>query len=164
MSALLFLTHEDFNIQRGQKGNVLGHFIKGFSLVLFYSTQCKFCNELVPIFRQLPGTINGCSFGMINISNNKKLIEMAKNTITPITYVPYIILYIDGRPFMAYKGKRDKKDITKFVIEVANNMAKKRSFSNTQIKQDKNTSIPAYTTGKPVVSDDVCYVEFGKAY
>ena len=47
--------------------------------------------------KQLPGTVTGCQFGMINVSKNKKTIRMSKNTITPLTYVPYIILYYKQR-------------------------------------------------------------------
>ena len=67
--------------------------IDNFSLILFYSTHCQHCQNIIPIMKQLPGTVTGCQFGMINVSKNKKTIRMSKNTITPLTYVPYIILY-----------------------------------------------------------------------
>ena len=88
MSGLLFLTSDDFQIQQKSKGNVLCHNIKGFSLILFYSTQCEYCKSLIPIFKELPGTIQGCNFGMLNVNRNKKIIQMSNQTIVPITYVP----------------------------------------------------------------------------
>ena len=165
MSGLLFLTSEDFNLQRGTKGNILCHGIPGFSLILFYSTHCVYCQDLIPIFKSLPGTIGGCQFGMINVSNNKSCVQMSQQSITPITYVPYIVLYINGRPFMVYKGPYDAKEIRRFVIEVANNVQKKQQFSKAQVKQDKSNGIPLYTIGHPLYGDDnVCYLEFINAY
>ena len=68
MSGLLFLAIEDFVLSKGTKGNILCTSIPGFSLILYYSTQCPHCQTLIPIFKKLPGSINGCQFGIINIS------------------------------------------------------------------------------------------------
>jgi hypothetical protein len=53
MSGLLFLQTEDFSIQKGIKGNILCHSIRGLSLLLFYSTNCQHSRTLVPIFKKL---------------------------------------------------------------------------------------------------------------
>lgn len=165
MSGLLFLTSEDFHVAKGTKGNILCHSIPGFSLVLFYSTQCGYCRTLIPIFKSLPGTIGGCQFGMINASSNKKCIQLTKNTIAPITYVPYILLYVNGRPFMRYQGPHDKKEIQRFVVEVAQKVQSKQKFNKDRVKEDPRGGIPAYTIGQPLYGDDqVCYLEFNCAY
>uniref|UniRef100_A0A6C0EKC1 Thioredoxin domain-containing protein n=1 Tax=viral metagenome TaxID=1070528 RepID=A0A6C0EKC1_9ZZZZ len=166
MSGLLFLTSEDFDLQRGTKGNIMCHRIQGFSLILFYSTHCVHCQGLIPIFKSLPGTIGGCQFGMINVSNNRATVEMSKQSVTPIKYVPYIVLYFNMKPFMVYKGPYVADEIRRFIIEVANNIQKKQQFSKAQIKQDdQEGGIPAYTVGRPVCGDDkVCYLEFLSAY
>lgn len=165
MSGLLFLTSEDFNVQKGSKGNIMCHQIPGFSLILFYSTHCTHCQSLIPIFKHLPGTISGCQFGMINVSTNKQCVEMSRNTIAPIAFVPYIVLHINGKPFMAYKGPYEAEEIRRFVMEVANNVQKKQEFSKAKVKTDTKGSIPEYTTGHPVCGDDnVCYLDFSGAY
>lgn len=165
MSGLLFLTSEDFHIQEGSNGNILCHNIPGFSLILFYSTKCIYCQGLIPIFKTLPGTIGGCQFGMVNIKNNDACVEMAKNTIAPIQYVPYIILYVNGKPFMAYKGAYEAEQIQRFVVEVANNIQKKQQFSKDKVKQEKPHTIPEYTIGVPVKGyEKVCYLDFISAY
>jgi len=156
MSGLSFLTTEDFSIQKGTKGNILCHGIPGFSLILFYSTKCRHCQSLIPIFKTLPGTIGGCQFGMINVSTNKDCPRMSQNTISPITYVPYIILYINGKPFMAYSGPYQADEIRRFVIEVANNVQEKQKFSNGKVKQTDIGNIPTYTIRIPVCRDSVC--------
>ena len=162
---ILFLSSEDFEVQKGTNGNILCHNIPGFSLILFYSTHCVHCQTLIPIFKKLPGTINGCQFGMINVSTNRPVIEQSQNTVAPIKYVPYVVLYINGKPFMLYKGPHTENDIRSFVVEVANNVQKKQQFSKEKVKESPVGEIPAYTIGKPVCGDDkVCYLDFTSAY
>ena len=166
MNGLLFLTSEDFTVKKGSKGNIMCHEIPGFSLIFFYSTtQCDHCPKLIPIFKKLPGTIGGCQFGMVNVIINRQCVNMSKNTIAPITYVPYIVLYIDGKPFMRYNGPYDEREIRRFILEVANKIRSKQQFSSENIKDDKK-SIPEYTIGHPVcgADDKVCYLEFNDAY
>ena len=163
---LLFLTSDDFNIQKGTKGDIMCHSIPGFSLILYYSTHCTHCQSLIPIFKKLPGTIGGCQFGMINVSTNKKAVELSQTTIAPIKYVPYIVLYINGKPFMVYKGPYVEEEIRRFVLEIANNVQKKQQFSKEKVKEDpEEGGIPAYCIGKPLCGNDkVCYLSFNGAY
>lgn len=170
MSGLLFLTANDFQHIEKENGNVLCTNIQGFSLILFYSTQCNYCKELIPIFKQLPGQVDGCQFGMINVNKNKKIIQMSNKTIVPITYVPYIILYIDGIPFMRYDGDNNKEDILQFIIEVANKVKEKRQFSsknnNEMEKEEQVIDIPEYCIAKPLCgkNDKRCYLKYDNAY
>jgi thioredoxin-like negative regulator of GroEL len=168
MSGLLFLTSDDFQLQQGVKGQILCNSIQGFSLVLFYSTQCEHCQELVPVFKSLPGTVGGCQFGMINVSQNKHSILMSRQTNTPIKVVPFIILYINGKPYMRYQGPNNAQEITRFIIEVSQKIQEKPKFINDQRSQkveNTNSDIPAYTLGKPLCGDDdSCYFEFVSAY
>ena len=165
MSGLIFLTTNDFHLEKGQKGMLLSNRISGFSLVLFYSTQCKHCVNFVPNFRKLPGVISGCQFGMINISKNKDLIKISSRTITPIEYVPYLILYSNGKPFMRYDGQHDIKSIKNFIMDVNNKLKHKRQFSKgTEITNGKK-KIPSYTIGNPLYGmEERSYLEFNNAY
>jgi len=174
MSALLFLSTEDFQINKGAKGNIMTTNIQGFSLILFYSTQCEHCQALIPVFKQLPGTVGGCQFGMINVSHNKQCILMSRETIAPIKVVPYIILYINGKPYMRYQGPHDSKEISRFIVEVSQKVqnTNRQTFTKQQeqqkeVKQKVKGGIPAYTIGKPLYGDEddnVCYLEFNNAY
>jgi len=155
MSSLLFLSTDDFRITHGKSGDVISHQIKGFSLILYYSTKCVYCQQIIPIFKQLPYVVNGCQFGIINVSLNKSLISMASRTITPIEYVPLIILYINGSPYMRYNGPNKQDDIRNFIIEVSNKV-QEQGFSSTL----KENNIPEYTIGIPKCDDEVCYLEF----
>jgi hypothetical protein len=168
MSGLLFLATDDFSIQRGTKGNIMCTSIPGFSLILFYSTDCQHCRSIIPIFKSLPGTINGCQFGMINVSQNKHTVHMSRETIAPINVVPYIVLHINGKPYMRYNGPYLSEHIVQFIVDVSKNMQLSQSQTNKeQNNQQKETSgIPAYTIGIPLCGTDenVCYLDFDEAY
>lgn len=156
MSSLLFLTSEDFVlVNGGQSGNILQHEIGGITLILFYSNQCPYCQQLIPIFKHIPDTISGCQFGMVNVSMNRSLISMAVNTSTPITHVPLMILYVNGKPYMKYDGRPTTKDIINFVVEVSN-----KAFESEFTSRNRR-EIPSYTVGQPLWGQtDVCYLEF----
>jgi hypothetical protein len=166
MSGLLFLQTDDFSIQHGTKGDILCNGIRGISLILFYSTKCEYCHNLIPVFKRLPGTIGGCQFGMINISMEHRIVEMSKHTIAPIKYVPLIILFVHGKPFIRYDGPHDIQEIQKFLIEVTTKLQTKDKFTSDKVKESKNgKEIPAYTVGHPLCGqDEVCYLEFDEAY
>ena len=116
--------------------------------------------------KQLPGTVTGCQFGMINVSKNKDIVRLSKETIAPITYVPYVILYHNGKPYMRYDGPADLKAIQEFIVEVANSIQSRQSFTTEKKDEKTEKSIPAYTVGtpKPGGRDDVCYLEYEEAY
>jgi thiol-disulfide isomerase/thioredoxin len=133
MSGLLFLSEDYFKTMNTQKGDVLGTTIRGISLILFYSTQCPYCEPFIPVFKKLPGTVGGCQFGMINISTNRSIVEKSKNTIMPLTYVPYIVLYNNGQPLylmMAHPTNKNLKILSCLSFNQTrpnNNLCKKRN-------------------------------------
>lgn len=154
--SLLFLSTDDFGLEQTENGDVLYHEIRGFSLILYYSTQCEYCQRIIPIFKRLPELINGCQFGMVNVSMNKTLIQMSLNSSSPIRYVPLLILYINGRPHMRYEGPHEENDIRRFILEVSNSV---QASGFSEVLKEK--SIPAYTIGQPLCGEDgVCYLEF----
>lgn len=168
MSGLLFLNSQDFRIEQGQKGNILCNTIKGYSVVLFYSTQCVHCQTLIPIFKNLPQQLPGVQFAMINISVNKNVVLMSRDTIAPISFVPYIIFFFDGKPYMKYSGPYDMNEIKRFVTEVISNLKNKTKFyDNSAVNNNSvpdNKKIPEYAIGIPKCNGDVCYLTYDEAY
>lgn len=172
MSGLLFLQTDDFSIQRGTKGDILCHTIRGLSLVLFYSTNCQYSRALIPIFKRLPVVLaGGCQFGMINVSTEKNVITMSKATISSIKYVPLIILYVAGKPFIRYDGPHDENEIRRFIREVSSKIQSKEKFTNKETARqrvqanDGKRAVPAYASGQPLWGDaDDFYMEFAEAY
>ena len=168
MSGLLFLTSDDFHIAKGTKGNIMCNNIPGFSLILFYSTQCGHCQSFIPVFKRLPSTVGGCQFGMINVSQNRNCVIMSRDTIAPIKVVPYILLFVNGRPYMRYQGPHAPQEIGRFIVEVADKIKNQEQSTekNDNIAENPRGTIPAYTIGKPLYGPDdkVCYLEFDGAY
>jgi thiol-disulfide isomerase/thioredoxin len=162
MSGLLFLKAGDFYIGKGVQGKILCHSIPSFSLILFYSTKCNHCHELLPIFKNLPGKVNNCQFGMVNVSSRegKPVISMAQETIAPIEFVPYIILYEGGKPRVRYNGPRNENVIRQFVMDSAKRIHEKQPFTEKdKYTMTKNSKIPAYSWGMPLCGEDqVCYL------
>lgn len=163
MSGLLFLSQEDFYIGNGTKGRLLCNSIKGISLVFFYSTKCSYCQSFIPIYKTLPGNIKGCHFAMVNVSQNPTVVSMSRDTISEIKYVPYIVLYVNGKPYIRYDGPYDAMEVAQFVIEITNKLHSKEKFMETDTIKISEKSIPAYCIGSPV-TDRISYLNFMDAY
>lgn len=138
----------------------LGLVVKGAVLVLFYSPQCPDCKCLpfIPVFKKLPRTVP-CQFGIVNISSNRAVVEKSKNTRMPIQYVPYIVMYIDGKAVMSYDGPPDEEDIREFIAHVLANVPPKVAVAAAveptapaaaaPATVGPQSRIPGYTIGKP---------------
>ena len=95
MQGLLFLTAQDFLTQNDKTGNLLCINMDGLALVLFlFYKNVIIVHTLMPIYKQLPSVVSGCKFCMINVTNNKQVVQMSKNTVAPLTYVPYMSSYM----------------------------------------------------------------------
>ena len=163
MSGLLFLSSDDFYLGENPKGKILCNRLRGFSLVLFYSTQCEWCQVFIKSYKKMPELVNGCQFGLINVSKNKEVVFMSRNTISPISYVPYIILYNDGKPIVRYDGPHDEKELAGFVFEMAKKIQESKQVApnNTTIKEDPKTGFIAYTPSSGRSEEiRVCYLNF----
>jgi hypothetical protein len=92
---------------------------------------------------------------------------MSRSTIAPIKVVPYIVLYINGKPHMRYNGPYVAEEIGRFIVEVARKVqSQETTEKDERIKEDPRGGIPAYTIGHPLCGPDdkVCYLEFDDAY
>ena len=116
---------------------------------------------------------------MINVNKNKRIIRDSKETISPISYVPYIILFINGKPFMRYDGPSNQQELLNFVHEISQKVEDKQQFAKSnnqqqpqqpQIKEKivikNHKDIPEYSVGHPLYGceDGVCYLPFNNAY
>ncbi len=171
MSGLLYLTAEDFSVAKTKKGNLLCTNIRGYSVLLIYSTMCVHCKELVPIFKRLPTVVGNCQFAMVNISVNKSIAKMSNDTLMPIKYVPIILFCVEGKPFMKYTGPSDINEIGRFIMEITQKLGAKKFYEETVDKRETANKIPEYTIGIPksgtkkwvgdmLCDGDVCYMNF----
>ena len=104
---------------------------------------------------------------MLNVNTNRKTINASKNTIAPITYVPTIILHVNGRPFMRYLGPAEPESLKRFVVEVSQKLQNKQKFSSENVKEEPRGRIPEFTIGHPLYGnpDDMrTYLDFDEAY
>jgi thioredoxin-like negative regulator of GroEL len=165
MNGLLFLCSEDFYVNEQQNEKLLNCQVnQGLLLVLFYSTQCEHCQKAIPVFRQLPQMIHGCSFGMINVSTNAKVVHLSRTTISPIQYVPLVVLYVNGEPYYKYKGTISLPEIQKFIVQMSQMLESKQQFVQKDLSTKEARRIPEYSIGIPHCDEDVCYLEFDEAY
>jgi len=112
----------------------------------------------------MPGQLGGCQFGMMNVSNERQIIAMSKQTISEIKYVPLMILYVGGRPFIRYDGPHNETEIKRFIMEVSSKIQSKEKFTK-ETKPNEKRDIPAYASGQPLWGDlDDFYMEFAEAY
>ena len=177
----IFLENGDFEVKKINGSSMLCTNMKGIAVVMFYSTQCSHCHNLIPIFKQLPRAVSGCQFGMANIDLCRDVITLSKETIDPITYVPYIVFYANRRPIMKYSGPHNINEIVKFVTDVAATLKTRNFFQEqkdgeTSDPSSLKKSIPAFTIGVPCemsrhkgdeakqCEDDVCYLSDITAY
>ena len=138
MSGILFLGSDDFCVRAGEKGNMMclsGW--KGLTLVMFYSKECQFCHKLINKFKQLPTIVNGCKFAMCCVNRHYDIVEKSKNTIAPIEYVPDVILYVDGIPYIRYDGAHEVEDIKSFIFTVYEKLQKTCFSGNQQQPQQQ---------------------------
>lgn len=176
MASIYYLTSEDFVLMQGQTGVVMCNKIPNLSLILYYSKNCNYCQDLVPIFKDLPYRFQGCTFGLANILlDNQAIVQMARTTVIPISYVPFIVLYVNGKPFMEYKGPRSTKEIVDFLNEVFTNLQQRQHFARSQppeigsrmgegsVCQGGVPGLAGYCHGVPF-TDNVCFVSYGDAY
>jgi hypothetical protein len=171
MNNLYHLTSEDFFLDQSNDGKrVLCIDAKGLVLVCFHvnSNRCAHCEDTIPEFKRLPQRIGGCKFALANLSMNPDVIKMSNMSKAPIEHVPFIILYVNGRPFLRYEGERTTQDMMEFIQEVVQKLQSKQQFIE-QKNFKVESEIPGYSVGIPcnVVCDEekgVCYLECDDAY
>jgi hypothetical protein len=116
MAEVFELNPDDFKIIDTPRGKVIETVIKGLSMILFYNPiSCKHSLEFLPIIKNLAGDI-GCTFGIFDIDKYKDYTSLSLHTKTPITYTPYIVLFINGKPYMSYNGPPDSIEIKKLIM------------------------------------------------
>lgn len=160
MNSLIRLVTQDFSMASGTKGPLLTVGIKGIVLILFWSPSCPLCTNLLPKFQHLPQIISGVKFCVLNINENQQVLAMAKQTIAPIEYVPYIVLYVNGKPFLQFDDEPSLEKLTNFVTYTMKLIESKKQFIDKGAKIE--SEIPAYCTNKPYLDlqcdDNVCYL------
>ncbi|NDE17300.1 thioredoxin, partial [bacterium] len=144
--SILFLTSEDFQLRTGDRGAMLclknSHEYPGLALVLYYSNDCPYCGPVIAKFKELPSRVTGCTFAMCNVSHAMDVVETSKNTISPIRYVPDLVLFVNGAPFMRYDGQQEVAAIQNFLHDVYNKLQHKTAFASSEAPPNATAQQP----------------------
>lgn len=163
------LKNNDFFVDTGKKGKVLCCTQnKGVMFVFFYlgDGQCQNCETMKPDFMSLVNEMPQIQYAMVDIGKNMEIASKSKQTVAPITYVPYLIVYVNGRPFLRYDGGKSKQEMKNFLKELLANIPKEVIQQSSAAKFD--SEVPVYPSGGipyNVVCDKnsgVCYLSFGE--
>ncbi len=163
MTSFRYLTDKEFGVEQGKKGNILCTNISGISVVLFYSKECQHCLSVLPIFIKLASQIRSVQFAALNVTTYPRVPQMSNKTVAPITEVPFIVLFVNGRPFIKYIGKHTTQEIGTFVFEMAQRLQGSTNFAVPKTSEVIDNEIPAYALSKPynvVCENDMCYINF----
>lgn len=72
----------------------------------------------------------GLNFGTCCVDDaNRGVVEMSKQSSTPINSVPKFILYVEGRPYVEYSGQRSRPAILAFLQEISAKINQSLSFA-----------------------------------
>lgn len=115
-SPILFLNETNFSVS-GDKSLTVN--IPNFSLVLFYSTRCPHCKQMIEVIKRMPTLINGCTFAMVNLDENRGVVQKAKQSSLELKFVPFLVFYASGIPYMVYNGPTIDTEIKRFVVQVS---------------------------------------------
>lgn len=111
-----FLTAENFVVM-GTKQKILAINVPGNVLVFFKMQKDNYCAEFEPIFASLARKEKRVNFAVLNITENREVVISSRDTNTPITAVPVIILYINGRPHAKFNGTKNIPSIQNFITK-----------------------------------------------
>mgnify|MGYP006081035413 CR=1 FL=1 len=168
MTYLRFMTSDAFSVGRD---NSLHHDIDtGYSLILFYSTQCPHCQSAIDIFKHLHKTVAGCEFGMINIDDNKGIISTMKKSVLPLEYVPLLVFFANGKAYMMYSGPLKDANIRQFIEQVAASYNEENNNSRSGTQHTLIDEFEGCAMDDTQCKDDYvkrqrgCYVTMKEAY
>lgn len=92
--------------------------LPGNYLVFFKFDGCKGCEVFLPIFTQLSREDRRISYGIVDLTYNRNIVQMSKPTTTHINIVPHLIIYVQGKPHARFTGEKNRKALTEFLSGV----------------------------------------------
>ena len=103
--SVIQLNTNNFVETKTPKGRVsLNTNVPGVSMVMFKLANCKGCSIMEPEFASFAND-GRLKVATVDLTYNRPLIGMARNSTTPIQKTPHVIMYVDGKPLAIYKSK-----------------------------------------------------------
>lgn len=171
--SILRLTENDFELRRrpARQNNssnlVLCNRLPAVSFIMFYGTGCGYCDKAMPIFMQLHRHAPRCSFGVVNVHTNRKLIEMSNQTNHPLVGVPTFYVYVNGVPYILFKETPTHKAFMDCINLVFSKLQQNVSSSQEGENDDGNLDLEliggivpfnAINDGNLVCDGNMCYL------
>jgi thiol-disulfide isomerase/thioredoxin len=168
--SVLNLTSNDFYIDDGTKGKVLCSTRKGIVFVMFHLNEsaCPNCHTVMPEFLALPKHIPSIQYATVNLSNYPDIAKKSGLTLAPIKYVPYLILYVNGRPWLRWDNEKTLAAMANFLKDILPRIPKNLVDNSSSSGPNKSSAEekPVFQGGGipyNVVCDKssgVCYLSF----
>jgi len=119
------------------------------AVVLFKIAGDQNCYTMEHIITQLSQKDTNIQWCVVELKNNRDIVNISKTTSTPITYIPYILFYINGKPFSNYTGPNNIQSFSQYINEMIKEINKPRPVKSVQSQAsvqksdlDINLSIP----------------------
>lgn len=129
--SIKFLSYADF-VTIGTRQKTLGIKLQGNIFIFFKMRGCNNCAEFEPVFAQLAKTENRVACAILDVTDpsNREVVKWSRDTSTPITAVPVLILYVNGRPHAKFHGTKSIPSIQGFITKAlqTNTSAPSQSF------------------------------------
>lgn len=116
MSSITFLSSHQF-VVIGTRQKTLGINLQGNILVFFKMQGCNNCSQFEPVFAQLSKQEGRVTCAIIDITQNRDVVLWSRSTSTPISAVPVLILYVNGRPRAKFSGTKNIPSIQAFITK-----------------------------------------------
>ena len=128
MGKIIELRENDFGVNNGYL--TIRH--PGLLFAFFKMDRCGGCEAFGPEFIKFARSFSGnVDFGICNLSNARNVIKMSKNTRTPITKVPKLIMFNDGITLANYKAKeKDPRRLMAFIERCIQNIQSSQTFGS----------------------------------
>lgn len=172
-NSVVVLTNQNFKLGRSRSDNKLLLFntLDHMSVVLFYSQTCEYCPAYVDRMIDLTNRVGNCTFCICNVDDYPSIIQLSNQSDMPLTYVPYVVLFIRGMPIMRYDGQPEINEMILFIQRAADHIRQHFMTSNGQLDipeaSDVNTlAIPEYSLGRPMKGTSRtrrCYLKMSNA-
>ncbi|MGL4817685.1 MAG: thioredoxin family protein [Enterobacter sp.] len=158
----MFLTPDDFYTKDGK----LFCNKPGFLFIFFTSPSCQYCDNLKPFFNKMSTMVRGINFAYMDVEqNNYKIIRMTQYTLNEITYVPLLIMYLNGEPIAQYFPEEDNPQLNtqKMTDFISSFFERKQNQTQLQTFQGQQDNIFGGIPGNRA-SQKVCYLTYDNAY
>jgi len=115
MATIVKLTPNDFTML-GTTNKTLGIRNPG-SMLILYRMNCNNCATFEPIFRELAKKDPRIQYGVLDLDAYQQVAQWSNQTSTPIKHVPFLVLYINGRPHAKFSGTKNVASISSFLTK-----------------------------------------------